>query len=163
MKASKRETPSKTRLLTHSSGIRPPADHGINRPDLHTPQGAQGTGTNRPKTYTQPTATTHPTNPTPPPTTPEQPQQNRVTAKIATGKRPDPSRTRKLSLPAPMILPNPGGKVGHRRTHTQKRAPTRCPFLRVMRPNRKASNSLISRFSPFRAATVSDQGRRRIR
>src|SRR6202007_1838194 len=80
----------------------------------------QGTGTNRPKTYTQPTATTiHPItpNPTPPPTTPSTtPTKYRVTAEIATGKRPDPSRTRKLSLPAPMILPNPGGKVGHRRT-----------------------------------------------
>jgi hypothetical protein len=28
-----------------------------------------------------------------------------------------------------MILPNPGGKVGHRRTHTQKRAPTTVPFF----------------------------------
>src|SRR3984957_8548551 len=102
MKASKRETPSKTRLLTHLSGIRPPADHGINRPDLETPQGAQGTGTNRPKTYTHATTTQCRTNHcTPPPTT----NLNKVTAVTATGKRPDPSRTRKLSLPAPMILP----------------------------------------------------------
>src|SRR6202011_6415250 len=57
-------------------GIRPPADHGINRPDLHAPQGVQGTGTNRPKTYTQPrnhnihnTQTTAPHHQiTPPPT-----------------------------------------------------------------------------------------------
>jgi hypothetical protein len=28
-----------------------------------------------------------------------------------------------------MILPNPGGKVGHRRTHTQKRAPETVPFF----------------------------------
>ena len=31
---------------------------------------------------------------------------HKVTAAIAAGKRPDPSRTRKLSPPAPMILPN---------------------------------------------------------
>ena len=36
------------------------------------------------------------------------------------GKRPDPYRTRKLSPPAPMVLPPPGsGRVGHHRnTHT---------------------------------------------
>src|SRR6266496_1772503 len=40
-----------------------------------------------------------------------------VTAAIAAGKRPDPSRTRKLSQPAPMVLHPPGcGRVGHRRT-----------------------------------------------
>ena len=47
----------------------------------------------------------------------------RVTAAIAAGKRPDPSRTRKLSQPAPMILPNPGGKVGHRRTQFTETPP----------------------------------------
>src|SRR5215211_5257186 len=42
---------------------------------------------------------------------------HRVTAAIATGKHPDPSRTRKLSLPAPMVLPpRGGGRVGRRRT-----------------------------------------------
>src|ERR1700759_5110398 len=35
---------------------------------------------------------------------------NKVTAATATGKRPDPSRTRKLSLPAPMILTTRGEK-----------------------------------------------------
>src|SRR5690349_18571517 len=87
----------------------------------------KGTGTNRPKTYTQPKPRNHNhrhqtsaphhqkhTNKT---------EHNKVTAEIATGKRPDPSRTRKLSLPAPMILPNPGGKVGHRRTHIEVRCP----------------------------------------
>src|ERR1700761_7100509 len=86
----------------------------------------QGTGTNRPKTYTQPATT-----PTNQPTTADTPhhqntttqQQNKVTANIATGKRPDPSRTRKVSLPAPMILPNPGGKVGHRRTQIEALCP----------------------------------------
>ena len=90
---------------------------------------AQGTGTNRPKTYTHQTSQPHhihntstrhhtppPKHTTPPPRGAPQ-KVNKVTAAIAAGKRPDPSRTRKLSLPAPMILPNPGGKVGHRRTH----------------------------------------------
>src|SRR6187549_1490610 len=89
----------------------------------------QGTGTNRPKTYTHPhtrgkNLATTPTQPTPRHQTPTvTTQHNKVTAEIATGKRPDPSRTRKLSLPAPMILPNPGGKVGHRRTHFKTFAP----------------------------------------
>src|ERR1044071_5538296 len=54
------------------------------------------------------------------PTTLIQPRHTwvtRVTAAIATGKHPDPSRTRKLSLPAPMVLPpRGGGRVGRRRT-----------------------------------------------
>ena len=40
-----------------------------------------------------------------------------VTAAIAAGKHPGPFRTRKLSLPAPMVLHSRGcGRVGHRRT-----------------------------------------------
>ena len=47
-----------------------------------------------------------------------------VTAAIATGKHPDPSRTRKLSLPAPMVLPpRGGGRVGRRRTFLPKGPP----------------------------------------
>src|SRR5690606_12222572 len=42
---------------------------------------------------------------------------HRVTVVIATGKRPVPFRTRKLSLSAPMVLHSTGcGRVGHRRT-----------------------------------------------
>src|SRR5215210_2106739 len=41
---------------------------------------------------------------------------HRVSAAIATGKRPAPFRTRKLSPSAPMVLPGgPGGRVGRRR------------------------------------------------
>src|SRR5687767_15544582 len=41
-----------------------------------------------------------------------------VTAAIAVGKRPVPFRTRKLSLPAPMVLhPRECGRVGRRRTN----------------------------------------------
>src|ERR1700750_1456746 len=40
-----------------------------------------------------------------------------VTAATAAGKHPDPSRTRKLSQPAPMVLhPTGCGRVGRRRT-----------------------------------------------
>src|SRR5258708_3558702 len=43
---------------------------------------------------------------------------HRVTAAIAKGKHPVPSRTRKLSLSAPMVLRGrPRGRVGHRRTY----------------------------------------------
>src|SRR3954464_7270891 len=48
----------------------------------------------------------------------------RVTAAIARGKRPDPSRTRKLRPAAPMVL-HPGGcgRVGHRRNTIQVEDP----------------------------------------
>src|SRR5882724_9976666 len=39
------------RSPTTHEWLRPPADHGVDRPDMHTPQGAQWTGTNRPRTY----------------------------------------------------------------------------------------------------------------
>ena len=43
---------------------------------------------------------------------------------IAAGKRPVPFRTRKLSLPAPMVLHSRGcGRVGHRRTQLHTRTP----------------------------------------
>ena len=46
------------------------------------------------------------------------PYLHTVTATIARGKRPVPSRTRKLSLSAPMVLRGPPrGRVGRRRTH----------------------------------------------
>src|SRR3954454_24946562 len=45
------------------------------------------------------------------------PYLHRVSATIARGKRPVPSRTRKLSLSAPMVLRGPlRGRVGRRRT-----------------------------------------------
>src|SRR5258708_25659757 len=49
---------------------------------------------------------------------------HRVTAAIAKGKHPVPSRTRKLSLSAPMVLRGrPRGRAGHRR-NTFRRRPT---------------------------------------
>src|SRR5688572_514000 len=48
-----------------------------------------------------------------------------VTAAMARGKRPVTFRTRKLSLPAPMVLPRRrGGRVGRRRTTIPEGAPT---------------------------------------
>src|SRR5215213_11896093 len=77
---------------------------------------------------TQPFASTtqHQTHTTTECRNPEPPNPvlgHRVTAAIATGKHPDPSRTRKLSLPAPMVLPpRGGGRVGRRRTSTSEGA-----------------------------------------
>src|SRR5579859_4904664 len=48
-------------------------------------------------------------------------QFNRVAAAIAKGKHPVPSRTRKLSLSAPMVLRGrPRGRAGHRRNTIQR-------------------------------------------
>ena len=58
--------------------------------------------------------------------------RDRVAAVIAAGTRPDlPFRTRKLRLPAPMVLHPPGcGRVGHRRQTTTKGGPpSGPPFL----------------------------------
>ena len=47
-----------------------------------------------------------------------------VSVVTATGKRPAPSRTRKLSLTAPMVLHPPGcGRVGHHRAHRERTSP----------------------------------------
>src|SRR4051794_13028243 len=52
-----------------------------------------------------------------------------VTAAIAARKHPDPSRTRKLSQPAPMVLhPTGCGRVGRRRTILRKRGHPGGPF-----------------------------------
>ena len=72
-------------------------------------------------------------NPTPPPAGRGVAARDRVAAVIAAGTRPDlPFRTRKLRLPAPMVLHPPGcGRVGHRRPHHKKRGgpPSGPPFL----------------------------------
>ena len=55
-----------------------------------------------------------------------------VSVVTATGKRPDPSRTRKLSLTAPMVLHPPGcGRVGHHRAHTTQLARNRYMRFRA--------------------------------
>ena len=63
------------------------------------------------------------TNPVPGTTSSYGSVVHRVTAAIAAGKHPVPSRTRKLSLPAPMVLqPRGCGRVGRRRTYIRQRA-----------------------------------------
>ena len=55
-----------------------------------------------------------------------------VSVVTATGKRPAPSRTRKLSLTAPMVLHPPGcGRVGHHRAHTTQLARNRYMRFRA--------------------------------
>ena len=130
-------------------------DHWVDRPEVQARQRAQPTGTNRPTrtTHTHTHAHPHqrpsaprraanqtrvhyaaqnqPTHPhtrggpatraahhTPPPS--RRPQR--------AGKRPDPYRTRKLSPPAPMVLPPPGsGRVGHHRNTHHRPARGRRP------------------------------------
>ena len=137
-------------------------DHWVDRPEVQARQRAQPTGTNRPTRTTHTHTPTHPhqrpsapgraanqtprplrspepTHPTPPhaggrppgPRTTTPPPSRRPQR---AGKRPDPYRTRKLSPPAPMVLPPPGsGRVGHHRNTHQPTgprgvgAPTRRP------------------------------------
>ena len=62
--------------------------------------------------------------------------RDRVAAVIAAGTRPDlPFRTRKLRLPAPMVLHPPGcGRVGHRRQTTTKGGAAQRPPLSCRLP-----------------------------
>ena len=119
--------------------LRFPTDDGVDRPDLDAPQGVKATGTNRPK-QTHQTQTTirvwrNNTNnkatdtslslasTTQYLTQHTQPGTHNASCvcrwPIAAGKRPDPFRTRKLSLPALMVLqPGGCGRVRNRRHQT---------------------------------------------
>src|SRR4029079_19305622 len=56
-------------------------------------------------------------------------QDHHVTADTTARKHPDPSRTRKLSQPAPMVLhPTGCGRVGRRRTTFHSGATARWPL-----------------------------------
>ena len=87
----------------------------------------------------------------------------RVTAAIAKGKHPVPSRTRKLSLSAPMVLqPRGCGRVGRRRTSFRTGPPPGWPCFAFPRP------SSLDRGPAFRpqvasATRLSTTGRRRRR
>ena len=113
--------------------MRSPTDDGVDRPDLDAPQGVKATGTNRPKqTHTLPFASVSTTKHdneftvarvhyTVSDTTPEQPEYALCVCRwpIAAGKRPDPFRTRKLSLLTLMVLqPGGCGRVRNRRHQT---------------------------------------------
>ena len=109
-------------------GLTTPTTHerviGLQRDETTPPAGATRVGEGR-----GPASTVR--FPDPPPTPPAgtgwETGVHSVAAAMAAGKRPDPSRTRKLSPPAPRVLPGrPGGRAGHRRTthHThQARTP----------------------------------------
>ena len=121
--------------------LRSPTDDGVDRPDLEAPQGVKATGTNRPKQthQTQPgywrtnkhqdkkslslaSTTQYLTQHT-------QPGTNDASSvcrwPIAAGKRPDPFRTRKLSLLTLMVLqPGGCGRVRNRRHQTTQQLNT---------------------------------------
>ena len=88
----------------------------------------------------------------------------KVTAAIAARKHPDPSRTRKLSQPAPMVLhPTGCGRVGRRRTTSPKRGhrpvtPFRIsasrPALRPGSGTRRASESRPPQAGPSSPVVV---------
>ena len=147
------------RTLTTIEWVRPPTDHGVDRPDVEAQQCVELTGTNRPrachttKQDKQPqddyvsSARVHctisqTTNIGIIPHTPGVGRQHKnVSVAIAQGKRPVPFRTRKLSLAAPMVLhPRGCGRVGHRRTH----------------PNRVNKKARTTRFGPSSISRPSD-------
>src|SRR5206468_12601480 len=97
-------------------------DDWVDRPEVEAQQCVELTGTNRPRTWQLlflararcvvlevPVA---------------QGQLHSVSVAMAEGRHPVPSRTRKLSPLAPMVLPGrPGGRVGRRRDTLAKRRP----------------------------------------
>ena len=116
--------------------MRSPTDDGVDRPDLDAPQGVKATGTNRPKqTHTHSFSSVETTNTnkdkkhtvacvhyTVSDTTHATRHQIASCVcrwPIAAGKRPDPFRTRKLSLLTLMVLqPGGCGRVRNRRHQT---------------------------------------------
>ena len=165
-------------------------DHWVDRPEVQARQRAQPTGTNRPTRTTHTHTHTHPhqrpsapgraanqtprplrspepTHPTPhtgaghqgPRTTTPPPSRRPQRA----GKRPDPYRTRKLSPPAPMVLPPPGsGRVGHHRnTHhrpARGRRPNQAPT-----PTRAKPTPTPTPPPPTAARDTGEETRRRRR
>ena len=72
----------------------------------------------------------------------------RVAAATAAGTRPDlfPFRTRKLRLPAPMVLHPPGcGRVGHRRLHTTKGGARHGPPFLMPTPHKHTGHTQTHR------------------
>src|SRR5262249_19846135 len=105
---------------------------------VQPPQGAQLTGTNRPRTWHTPTTTTPPapragarvrcavpgTRPAPPRRGGPRHNPAPFPAATAKGKPPVPSRTPQLSPPPPMERRGrPRGRVGHRRNTIQGSRP----------------------------------------
>ena len=114
---------------------RPPEHDRVDRPDVDASQDVKLTGTNEPN-HPHPPQTKKRGKQQEPrvhSTTPEHHTQHPTTVwavATATETRPDPSRTRKLSLPAPMVLHPPGcGRVGHHRPpHKHKNGRHQTPL-----------------------------------
>src|SRR4051794_27022793 len=86
-----------------------------------------------------------------------------VSVVIAEGERPVPSRTRKLSPPAPMVLPPPGcGRVGRRRHSTFEVWPRRPAgphfFYAHFRPRRRAYGGQQPEWRPDARRRVGHDG-----
>ncbi len=134
------------RSPTTFAWLRPPADHWVDRPEMEAQQCVELTGTNRPRASPQHqdsrihyvTLSKQPPAPTlywglagvecsvwvPITSTQLSCVGIVMSVAIASGKRPVPFRTRKLSLTAPMVLHSLGcGRVGHRRHFLDQRIP----------------------------------------
>ena len=128
-------TPREPRGGRNNKGNTTPHTRGGPRTE-HNPASTMQTTTNPPPTpgtnkrngrgagkttTTHNTTEQHPTNRTT--RAPHTPPH--VSVVIAGRQRPDPSRTRKLRPPAPMVLRPPGrGRAGHHRAHTTPPPPT---------------------------------------
>ena len=83
-----------------------------------------------------------------------------VTAAIAAGKHPDPSRTRKLSQPAPMVLHPIGcGRVGRRRTIFVDGGHLRMAPIAIVGRVRRPSNSPEERARGRRSSSFEQRRR----
>ena len=126
-----------------ASTLRSPDNNPTGHPRRgeHPPRGHQHDRTQHNRTqHRAPAHRDHNASP-PPPHTRGPVRGEKVTAAIAWGKRPDPSRTRKLSPTAPMVLHPPGcGRVGHRRTTPHAEGPTTTvgPSPHLRRPPQHA-------------------------
>ena len=142
--------------------VRPPADHRVDGSDVEAPRGVELTDPKRPR------GLPHAPRPreegggpvtagarvhcvvldtrtgNPDPGGLRRPVSETVPVAMAEGKHPVPYRTRKLSLPAPMVLhAGACGRVGDRRTThhprrgpgTPPRAPTPCGGTTIQQPH----------------------------
>ena len=117
--------------------VRPPADHRVDGSDVEAPRGVELTDPKRPRGLphaprpakrgwardcwcSRPLCCSGHTDRKPRPRGLRRPVSETVPVAMAEGKHPVPYRTRKLSLPAPMVLhAGACGRVGDRRTtHT---------------------------------------------
>src|SRR5918911_3132682 len=105
------------------NGVRPLADYEVDRPEVYALQRVEPTGTNRPRTWLCSRSLSVPEHRSEPHLQRCDRSADRswtVSVTMAEGEHPVPSRTRKLSPPAPMVLPGQlGGRVGRRRTFSK--------------------------------------------